>query len=299
MAKSAPARHFSTKCRVSVVLVGRARVPLGERGDADAEVAGGLEQLDELRRVGKAFRMGNPGRVRIAGRVAAQREHVADADAGVAADDVAQLRDRVVDRGEVGHRVQLGLLGDRAGHLDGTFARGPAGPVGYGDERRLELLDAANGAPELPLSLVGLRREELERERPARLEHVGDARRGPPGTVLPGTGSLLGSERRLRLSRSGRHVSKHNPVVKILCWDHNASSPPGRQSRAERAQYAGMAPPPWPGCRPGPTGGCRTGPGMPKAQAARPLPAARPPGLNRPPRPPSGFNRTTTRGVRL
>ncbi len=31
--------------------------------------------------------------------------------------------------------------------------------------------------PELPLPLVGLRREELERERPARLEHVGDARR--------------------------------------------------------------------------------------------------------------------------
>jgi hypothetical protein len=194
------------------LLVGRARVPLWERGDADGEVARGLEQLDELPRVGEALRMGNPGRIWVAGRVAAQREDVAHANVGVAADDVAQLRDRVVDRGEVGHRVQLGLLGNRAGHLDGALARGPACPVRYGDERRLELLDATHGAPELPLTLVGLRREELERERPARLEHVGDARR-----VLPGATGLVGRERRLRLSRSRRHVSKHNPGIKFLC----------------------------------------------------------------------------------
>ncbi len=52
----------------------------------------------------QALRMGLPLPGRIAGRVAAQREHVLHADGRVRPDDVPQLRHGVADSGQVTDR---------------------------------------------------------------------------------------------------------------------------------------------------------------------------------------------------
>ena len=57
-------------------------------------------QPDESSAYEQPSRVRHPVRLRVAGRVAAQGEHVADAGVGVLADDVAQLGHRVVDGGE-------------------------------------------------------------------------------------------------------------------------------------------------------------------------------------------------------
>lgn len=71
--------------------------------------------------------MRDPVGVRVAGRVAAHGQHVADPGVGVLADDVAQLGDGVVDGGEVGHRGQRGVGDDLLGLADRAGARGAAG----------------------------------------------------------------------------------------------------------------------------------------------------------------------------
>ena len=66
-------------------------------------------------------RTATPSRVRdplphrVARRVAPHGEHVADAGRGEPPDDVAQLGDRVVHRGQVGHRQQRGVGRDPLG----------------------------------------------------------------------------------------------------------------------------------------------------------------------------------------
>jgi hypothetical protein len=102
---------------------------------------------------------------RVAGRVAPDREHVADTGTGEAADDVAQLGDGVVDGGEVRHRQQGGLGGDPFGHRDGGVPGGAAGTVRdrhEGGPQRLQLTDRL---PEQALTVGGLGWEELEGER--------------------------------------------------------------------------------------------------------------------------------------
>ena len=163
---------------------------LREGGHPDAVVAVGLHQPDQVLGVVQTLRVCVPLAQRVAARrVAAQRQHVADPGAGQPADHVPQLGDRVVDRGQVRHRQQGGVGGDPLGDLHDPVAVAAAGAVGDRDERRLQRLQLPDRLPELPLALVGLRREELEREGRAALgkpvanggRHAGSlaAARGP------------------------------------------------------------------------------------------------------------------------
>jgi hypothetical protein len=104
--------------------------------------------------------------LRVTGRVAAQREHVADAGVGVLPDHPPQLCEGVVDRGEMAERGQRGLVRDPLGDGDRRVARGAARTVGDGDERGLQHLELAQRLPQLPFALGRLRREELERVGP-------------------------------------------------------------------------------------------------------------------------------------
>ena len=76
---------------------GKAATPTQKSPDA-------LSSVDQLGGVLQALGVGQPVGLRVARRVAAQRQHVAHAGLGVLPDDVAQLGDRVVDRGEVADR---------------------------------------------------------------------------------------------------------------------------------------------------------------------------------------------------
>ena len=167
--------------------VGRARVLLRERGHPDAEVAGRPDQPDQLRRVAQPVGVRNPVGVRVAGRVTAQREHVAHAHRRIGPDHLPELGHRVVHRGEVADRGQRGLLGDPAGDPDRPVPGRPAGPVGHRDEGGPQRLELPDRPPELGFLGLGLGRHELERERlAAGREQVADQRRvrrarGPPG----------------------------------------------------------------------------------------------------------------------
>ena len=146
--------------------VGRARMLVRERGHADAEVARLAHQPDQVLGVAAApSGWRDPLAHRVAGRVAPHRQDVADPDRGQPADHVAQLGDRVVDRGQVGHRQQRGVGGDPLGDRHGGVPGRAAGAVGDRHERRAQRLQLPDRLPQLALALLGLGREELERER--------------------------------------------------------------------------------------------------------------------------------------
>ena len=144
--------------------VGRLRVLFWEGRHPDAEIADRPDQADKLGRVGEAVRVGDPGGVRVAGRVAAQREDVAHPDRRVRPDDLPELGHRVVDRGEVADRGQRRFRGDPAGDPDRAVPGRPAGPVRHRDERGPQRLKLPDRPPELLLFRLGLGRHELERE---------------------------------------------------------------------------------------------------------------------------------------
>ena len=73
---------------------------------------------------------------RIARRVPAQDEDVANAAVDVRADQRAQFGDAVVDGREMGDRQQRRLLRELTGHADGPVTRRPAGAVGHRHESR-------------------------------------------------------------------------------------------------------------------------------------------------------------------
>ena len=137
---------------------------IGEGGNADAEIAQRAHQRDQLARISQPCGMRLPRRQRAAGRIPAKRQNVTNTGARVIADDPAQLSDAVTDSGEVGNRGDGGLGGDAFGDADGAIPTGTAGSVGDGDEGGRVRLEVADGPPELPFALVGLRREEFERE---------------------------------------------------------------------------------------------------------------------------------------
>ena len=95
-----------------MVEVGRAVVALGERRHADVEVAEVADEPDEFLGVLDAVGMLVPLAERVAGRIAAQHQDVADAAVGVGADHRTQFVDAVADGGQVGDREQRGLLGE-------------------------------------------------------------------------------------------------------------------------------------------------------------------------------------------
>ena len=147
---------------------GRGRVRLGEGGDADREVAGRADEAHQVERVVELA-----GRqVRVGGRVAAQREDVADARVGVAAHEVLELGVRVRSAGQVRHRRQRGVTRDLDDELVRALPGRAAGAIGHrhvGGRERLQLAQRR-----VQRHVVGLRpgREELERDGLPRCEQL-------------------------------------------------------------------------------------------------------------------------------
>ncbi|HLL86539.1 MAG TPA: hypothetical protein VK387_04430 [Thermoleophilaceae bacterium] len=151
-----------------MVEVGRLGVDLGERRGADRELVLARDQLDQLGRVLEPARGLAPLRLALR-RVAAQREHVLDADLAHLVERRAQLLDRRPDAREVGHRLDIGLLLDPADDVQGAVARRAERAVGHRDERRVVVLELGDGLEQPLGALVVLGREELEREAGASL----------------------------------------------------------------------------------------------------------------------------------
>ena len=94
---------------------------------------------------------------------------MAHAGVAIVADDVVDFVSRRGDAGEMRGRRQRGLREDA---LDGgmrTLAGRAAGAVGDRDEQRIERREPRDRLPQRALHLVGLRREELERNADAAL----------------------------------------------------------------------------------------------------------------------------------
>ncbi len=116
MAKSAPARHFAHEVLESVSQSGDRGCSSGKAATPTQKSPDALSSRTRSSAYSTPSGWRDPLRLRVAGRVAAQGEDVAHAGVGVLADDLAQLGDRVVDRGEVPDRRQRGLAGDLLGH---------------------------------------------------------------------------------------------------------------------------------------------------------------------------------------
>ena len=89
----------------------------------------------------------------------------------------AELLDGRADAGEVRHRLDAEVLLDPLDDLDRAVARRAARAVGDRDERRRVLSELRERRAQVLLALLGLRREELEREARVRvLEDLVDPR---------------------------------------------------------------------------------------------------------------------------
>lgn len=99
------------------------------------------------------------------GRVTAQREDVFDAALPGLGEDGSEFVLRRVDAGEMHHRGEAVLALDAVHDADGLLPRAAARAVGHGAEVRAELHQLRDVfLEEVLLALVGLRREELERD---------------------------------------------------------------------------------------------------------------------------------------
>src|SRR5438067_658415 len=149
-----------------------------KRGDADTEIPERLDEFHELVGVCETFGMRDPVGVRVSGRVAPQREDVAHPRRGVLPDHVTQFERRVVHGSEMAHWRQRRLGRDALSNANCAISRRSPGSVRDRDKGRLQRFELTDRLPELPLAGVGLRREELERKRAARLEQVANRARG-------------------------------------------------------------------------------------------------------------------------
>ena len=143
---------------------GRLGMLLGVGRDRDLEVADPLDPLHQFGGRGVAFRMGPVGVADALGRVAAQGHDVAHARVPVGLHHRVDLVAGGVHAGEVGGGLEAGLADHPGDRVVGALAGRAAGPVGHRDEARLERREALDGVPEDLLHLVGLRREELDRD---------------------------------------------------------------------------------------------------------------------------------------
>ena len=97
-------------------------------------------------------------------RVAPQREDVLDPGRGDPVQGRAEAFAGLPDAAQVRHHLQPQLLLQDAGDLDRALAGGAPRPVGDRDEIGLQLTQRAGRLQQLCLRLLGLRREELDRE---------------------------------------------------------------------------------------------------------------------------------------
>ena len=142
----------------------RRRMGFGIGGDADLEIRHLLQPGDEIGGVGIAARVRRIARPDAAGRVAAQRDDVADAGLPIVARDRVDLLARRRDAGQMRGRFERGLLADAAHRRVGALARRAAGAVGHRDEARPQRFEPLDRGPQPLFHLLRLRREELERD---------------------------------------------------------------------------------------------------------------------------------------
>ena len=147
-----------------VVEIGSTVMALGERGDTDVELAEFADEVDEFFGVGDALGMLDPLTERISRRITAQRKDIGDALVGVRTDQRAQFGDRMVHRGQVGHRHQRGLGRQLTRDPHGAITCAAARPVRQRDERGIEPLEDTDRAPQACLALGVFGWEELDGE---------------------------------------------------------------------------------------------------------------------------------------
>ena len=174
----------------------RLGVAVGERRDADAEVAEAAQQRDQLVGVAPDRRGAAPTarRARRAGRRAAPARCGRPASAYAPATWRSSATGRA-DAGEVADRGQVVSTAIRSVTRTRAVAGGAARAVGHRHERRGQRLELAQRLPELPLALVGLRREELEREHGSAAAQASAPRRVPGHVVATDSRSRCGAPR--------------------------------------------------------------------------------------------------------
>ena len=157
--------------------VGRLGVDLGEAGAAEREVPAAGDELGELGGAAEPA-LGLDEVLLPARRVAAQREDVLDPGLGDPVERRGEALGRLADAAQVGHRFEAELVLEPLRDLDRALAGRAAGAVGDRDEVGPELAQRARGREQLLGRLLGLRREELDREdRRLRVDDLVDAHR--------------------------------------------------------------------------------------------------------------------------
>src|SRR5882724_11447679 len=124
-----------------------------------------ISSLDAGHELGRGFvtiRMRGVGGADAAGRIAAKRHDVADADPVIAADDLVDLAPRSADASQMRGRKKLGFSEDAGDGGVGALAGRTARAIGHRHEIRSERRQALDGVPEALLHLFGFRRKELK-----------------------------------------------------------------------------------------------------------------------------------------
>jgi len=123
-----------------------------------------LDAGDEIRRTAIAIRMRGVGGADAAWRIAAQRHDMADADVVIAADDIVDLAARRANAGQMRGRQKPGFRQNAGDGRMGALAGRPSRAIGNGHEAGRERCETLDGVPQIALHLLGLRREEFERD---------------------------------------------------------------------------------------------------------------------------------------
>ena len=131
----------------------------------------GADELDQLARVLEAA-LGLRPLLLALRRVAAQGEHVVEAEAAHLVERGAQLVDRRADAGEVRHRLEADLVADARDDLERLAAGRAAGAVGDADEVRAPAgagpRAPGRGSPRPRASWAGRTRRRTPGGRPTR-----------------------------------------------------------------------------------------------------------------------------------
>ena len=134
---------------------------LGIGRDRDFEIGDGFDAAHEMRRGRIAERIWHETGSDAAGRIAAQRDNVANADIPVIPDDLIDFVLRRRDAGEMRGRLHMRLAGNARDNVMGAFAGRAAGAIGDGDKMWLQRLQTLHRLPELRLHFRRFRRKEF------------------------------------------------------------------------------------------------------------------------------------------
>src|SRR5262245_9751472 len=137
-------------------------------GDADGEIAGGTNELDELIRVLEAARRG--GECGAVWRIAAQRQDIAHTELPSLRENRFRFRPRGVHARQMRHGRQPVLALNAVDSGERLGARAAAGAVGDRTEIRRKVAQRRNGLfKQGPLAFVGPGREKLDGNRRPRV----------------------------------------------------------------------------------------------------------------------------------